>query len=110
MTVQEIDKIIISRTDNAYIAQVKNDSIITPNIDNNILEVLEEYQEDMVALFNKKEDKDALPPHQEQDYKIKLELGIKPTKQPIYPLSLKKLEVLRTYLNENRRKRFIQES
>ena len=102
MIIQEIDEIVISRINNAYIAQVKNDSIITPNIDNDILEVPEEYQEDMVTLFNKKEGKDILPPHQEQDYKIKLELDIKPIKQPIYPLSLEKLEALRTYLNKNR--------
>ena len=102
MTVQEIDKIIISRTDNAYIAQVKNDSIVTPNTDNNISEVPEEHREDITALFNKKEGEDALPPHQEQDHKIKLKPGIKPTKQPIYPLSPEKLEALRTYLDENR--------
>ena len=65
MIIQEIDEIIISRTDNAYIAQVKNDSIITPNIDNNILEVPEEYQEDIITLFNKKEGKDILPSYQE---------------------------------------------
>ena len=110
MTIQEINKITTSRTDNAYITQVRNDSIITPNTDNNILEVLEEHQEDTAALFNKKKGEDALPPHQEWDYKIKLEPGIKLIKQPIYPLSPEKLEVLRTYLNENRRKGFIQES
>ena len=38
-----MDKIIIFRIDNAYIAWVKNDSIITLNIDNNILEVPEEH-------------------------------------------------------------------
>ena len=43
MTVQEIDKIIISRTDNTYIAWIRNDSIVTPNTDNNMSEVLEEY-------------------------------------------------------------------
>ena len=77
MIIQEIDKIIISRTDNAYITQVKNDSIITPNIDNNILEVPEEYREDIIALFNKKKNKDILPPYQEQDHKIELESDIK---------------------------------
>ena len=108
MTVQEIDEIVISRTDDAYIAQVKNDFIITLNIDNDMLEVPEEYQEDMTALFSEEEGKDILPPYQEQDHEIKLELGTKPTKQPIYPLSPEKLEVLRTYLNENKRKGFIQ--
>ena len=102
MTVQEIDKIIISRTDNTYIAQVRNDSIVTLNTDNDMLEVLKEYWEDITALFNKKKGEDVLPPHQKQDHKIKLELGIKPTKQPIYLLSLEKLEALRTYLNKNR--------
>ena len=72
-----------------------------------MLEVLEEYRKDIITLFNEEEGEDALPSHQEWDYKIKLKLGIKPTKQPIYPLSLEKLEVLRTYLNKNRRKGFI---
>ena len=52
MTVQEINKITISRIYDAYIAWVKNDSIITPNIDNNILEVLKEHWEDTAALCN----------------------------------------------------------
>ena len=61
MTVQEMDEIIISRIDNAYIAWVKNDSIVTPNIDNDMLEVPEEYQEDIIILFNKEKGEDALP-------------------------------------------------
>ena len=61
-----------------------------------------EHREDTVTLFSEEEGKDALPPYQEWDYEIKLELGIKLTKQPIYPLSPEKLEVLRTYLNKNR--------
>ena len=56
----------------------------------------------MVNLFSEEEGEDALPPHQEWDHKIKLELDIKLTKQPIYPLSPEKLEALRTYLNETR--------
>ena len=40
-------------------------------------EVLEEYQKDTVTLFSEKEGKDVLPPYQEWDHKIKLELGIK---------------------------------
>ena len=80
MTIQEIDKIVISRTDNAYIAQVRNDSIVTPNTDNNMLEVLEEHREDTVTLFNKEEGEDVLPSYQEQDYKIKLKLDTKPIK------------------------------
>ena len=77
MTVQEINQITISRTDNAYIAQVRNDSIIIPNTDNDILEVLKEHREDTTALFNKEEGKDVLPPYQEWDHKIKLKLDIK---------------------------------
>ena len=65
-------------------------------------EVPEEHQEDVVALFSEEEGEDALPSYQKWDYKIKLEPGIKLTKQPIYPLSPEKLEVLRTYLNKNR--------
>ena len=42
-----------------------------------MLEVPEEYREDIITLFNKKEDEDVLPPYQEWDYEIKLELGIK---------------------------------
>ena len=80
MTVQEINKITISRIDDAYIAQVRNDSIITLNIDNNISEVPEEHWKDMVTLFNKEEGEDILPSYQEWDYKIKLESGIKLTK------------------------------
>ena len=80
MTIQEMNEIIIFRIDDTYIAWVKNDSIVTPNIDNNILEVPEEHREDTVTLFSEKEGKDILPPHQEQDHKIKLELNIKPTK------------------------------
>ena len=99
MIIQEIDKIVISRINNTYIAQVKNDSIITLNIDNDILEVLEEYREDIITLFNKKKGEDILPSYQEQDYKIKLKLNIKLIKQPIYPLSLEKLEVLWIYPN-----------
>ena len=67
----------------------------------------EEHREDITALFSEKEGEDVLPPHQEWDHKIKLEPGIKPIKQPIYPLSPEKLEALRTYLNKNRRKGFI---
>ena len=80
MTVQEMDEIIISRIDDTYITQVKNDSIVTLNIDNDISEVPEEHREDMVALFSKEEGEDVLPPYQEWDHKIKLKLGIKPTK------------------------------
>ena len=76
MTIQEIDEIIIFRINNTYIAWVKNDSIITLNIDNNMLEVLEEYWEDIITLFNKEEGEDILPPYQEWDYKIKLKLNI----------------------------------
>ena len=65
MTVQEMDKIIISRIDNAYIAWVRNDSIVTLNIDNNMLEVPEEYQKDIITLFNKEEGENVLPPYQE---------------------------------------------
>ena len=72
-----------------------------------MLKVPEEHWENTVALFNKEEGKDVLPPHQEWDHKIKLELGTKLIKQLIYPLSPEKLEVLRTYLNKNRRKGFI---
>ena len=43
-------------------------------------EVPEEYQEDTVALFSKKEGEDTLPPHQEWDHKIKLEPDTKPIK------------------------------
>ena len=43
MIIQEINEIIISKIDNTYIAWVKNDSIVTLNTDNDILEVLEEY-------------------------------------------------------------------
>ena len=43
MTVQEIDKIVIFRIDDAYIAWVRNDSIVTLNIDNDISEVPEEH-------------------------------------------------------------------
>ena len=63
MTVQEINKIATSRTDDAYIAWVRNDSIITLNTDNNISEVPKEHQEDTAALFSEEEGKDALPPH-----------------------------------------------
>ena len=73
MTVQEMDKIIISRINNTYITQVRNDFIITPNTDNDISEVPEEYREDTAALFNKKKGENTLPPHQEWDYEIKLE-------------------------------------
>ena len=65
MTIQEMDEIAISRIDNTYIAWVKNDSIITPNTDNNMSEVLKEHWEDIIALFNKEEGEDVLPPHQE---------------------------------------------
>ena len=75
-----------------------------------MLEVPEEHREDIITLFSKEESEDALPPYQEWNHKIKLKPDTKPTKQPIYPLSLEKLEALRTYLNENRRKGFIQES
>ena len=43
-------------------------------------EVPEEYQEDMTTLFNEEEGENTLLPHQEWDYEIKLELGIKLTK------------------------------
>ena len=80
MTVQEMDEIAISRTDDTYIAWVRNDSIVTPNTDNDMLEVSEKHREDAAALFNEEEGEDTLPPHQEWDHEIKLELGIKPTK------------------------------
>ena len=56
-----MNKIIISRIDNTYIAWVKNDSIITPNINNDMLEVSEEYREDIIVLFNKEEGENVLP-------------------------------------------------
>ena len=43
MIIQEIDKIIIFKIDNTYIAWVRNDSIINPNIDINISELPEEH-------------------------------------------------------------------
>ena len=80
MTIQEMDEITIFRTDNAYIAQVRNDSIVTLNINNDMSEVPEEHREDTITLFNKEESENTLPPYQEWDHKIKLKLGIKPTK------------------------------
>ena len=61
MTIQEIDKIVIFKINNAYIAWVKNDFIITLNINNDILEVPEEYQENIITLLNKEEGKNVLP-------------------------------------------------
>ena len=63
MTVQEIDKIVISKIDNVYIVWVKNDSIVTLNIDNDMSEVLEEHQEDIITLFSEEEGEDVLPPY-----------------------------------------------
>ena len=80
MTIQEMDEIAIFRTDDAYIAWVRNNSIITPNTDNDISEVLEEHQEDITAVFSEEEGEDILPSHQEWDHKIKLESGTKSTK------------------------------
>ena len=61
-------------------------------------------------LFKEEDNFIALSEHQEQDYKIKLKPDIKPTKKPINLLSIEKLKALRTYLNKNIRKGFIQKS
>src|SRR5947209_7717533 len=65
---------------------------------------------DFEELFQEESDEEALVEHQPWDHEIKLKEGKTPTKQKIYPLSEDKLEALRTYLEENRKKGFIQES
>ncbi len=61
-------------------------------------------------LFQEEKTTKALPKHQLWDHEIKLESGKKPTFEPIYALSEKKLLILRKYLAENEKKRFIRKS
>ncbi|SLM33518.1 Ribonuclease H-like domain [Lasallia pustulata] len=65
-----------------------------------------EYEE----MFKEQADHDALPEHQTWDHEIPIVPGKNPEKQPIYPISEAKLEVLRKYIDENKAKGFIQES
>ena len=60
--------------------------------------------------FKKKTTAKALPKHQPWDHKILFEKNKKPTFGPIYKLSTKEFDVLRNYIDENFRKRFIRES
>ena len=60
----------------------------------------EEYKE-FQKLFKTEPDQEALSKYQSWDYKIKIEDGKTLTKKGIYPLSAKKLDALRKYLEEN---------
>jgi len=61
-------------------------------------------------LFQEEKTTKALPKHQSWDHEIKLKSGKKPTFEPIYALSKKKLSILRKYLAENEKKEFIKKS
>jgi transposase InsO family protein len=68
-----------------------------------------EYNE-FKKLFEEELGKEALPKHQEWDHEIKLEEGKKPGFQPIYGMSEKELQELRTYIDVNIKKGFIRPS
>jgi hypothetical protein len=70
--------------------------------------VPEQYH-DYADVFSKTESK-KLPPHRPYDHSIDLEEGTTPPFGPIYSLSQRELEELRTYLDENLRKGFIRTS
>ncbi|SLM35180.1 Ribonuclease H-like domain [Lasallia pustulata] len=65
-----------------------------------------EYEE----MFRERTGHDVLPEHQTWDHKIPIVPGKNLEKQPIYPISEAKLEVLQKYINENKAKGFVQES
>ena len=72
-------------------------------------EIPEEYR-DLAEAFSK-EKAHALPPHRGPlDHHIPLEPGSKPVFGPIYNLSETKLQVLKEYIDDNLRKRFIRPS
>ena len=65
-----------------------------------------EYEE----LFQERSDNEALPKHQPWDHVIPLEEGKSPPFGPIYQMSADELELLKEYIDENLRKRFIRPS
>ena len=67
-----------------------------------------EYHE-FADLFSKKE-ADKLPAHRPYDHTISLEPGKAPPFGPIYKLSPMELEVVRKYITDNLKKRFIRHS
>jgi hypothetical protein len=69
-------------------------------------DIPQEYKE-FRKLFKEELGKEALPKHQEWDYEIILKKGKKPEFQPIYGMSKKELQELKTYININIKKGFI---
>jgi len=72
-------------------------------------DIPQEYAE-FRKLFEEELGKEALPKHQPWDHEIKLEEGKKPGFQPIYGMSEKELQELRTYIDVNIKKGFIRPS
>jgi len=70
--------------------------------------VPEEYR-DLTDLFTQKE-ADKLPPHRPYDHRIPLEPGSTPPFGTIYSMSPAELEILRKYIEDNLRRRFIRHS
>jgi hypothetical protein len=69
-------------------------------------DIPQEYEE-FRKLFEEELGKEALPKHQEWDHEIILEEGKKPGFQPIYGMSEKELQELKTYIDVNIKKGFI---
>jgi transposase InsO family protein len=72
--------------------------------------VIPQEYEEFRKLFEEELGKEALPKHQEWDHEIILEEGKKPGFQPIYGMSEKELQELKTYIDVNIKKGFIRPS
>ena len=76
--------------------------------DSDLSLIPEEYR-DLTDLFTQKE-ADKLPPHRPYDHRIPLEPGTTPPFGTIYSMSPAELEILRKYIEDNLRRRFIRHS
>jgi len=83
-------------------------SVKNENEDSN-LKIINQYYPDLKIAFEKKE-ADKLPPHREYDMSIDLIPGGQLFYGPIYSLTVKEMEALKTYLKENLEKGFIRKS
>ena len=80
----------------------------TDQLDPDLSKIPPEYHE-FAKVFSK-EEADKLPEHRPYDHKIPLKPDTTPPWGPIYSLSPEELKVLREYIHEHLRKRFIQYS
>jgi Reverse transcriptase (RNA-dependent DNA polymerase)/Retroviral aspartyl protease len=106
----EIEEISLEEMTRQFQSDPDSVRLAVVRLDNTKVDyVIPEWYKRFQGTFDDKEDT-ALSKHQPWDHEINLMEGKEPKHQSIYPLSSKELEVLREYIEVNKRKGYIRES